>query len=198
MSKARVLGIVIPVAIALVYFYFNPLAPRVYDDAKKETAESPSGVAQNNEQTEASESAPVQVEPLLLESDVENFNTNFESIRNQMMNFKLAETKNPTYEQIRDYLEKSGTLGEVDKVLVANGLNEDRPLLRYFTISNAYGIVSYDKMLQNNPSQSRVIKKMAGENIEFLRKTISGQDTELVEKYFDVLDATFRAHAKKK
>lgn len=115
-----------------------------------------------------------------------------------MSKFTLAETKNPTYEQIYDYCQQNGTLEQINSTLTDLGLKSEEPLKVFITITNAYGIASYDNLIQTKPNQARVIKRMAESSINQLRNITSQQDIDLVTDNFEELDQTFKANVPQK
>lgn len=193
MNRKRILGIVIPVAVALVYFYFNPLAPRVFDSQKNIQSQK------QEEQTMLTEQINSQNLPnILTQQHIDNFCKNFAQIRNQMANYKLAETQNPTYQEIASYCQKNGTLTKINETLNDLGLTGDEPLKIFITITNAYGIVSYDTLLQTKQNQARVIKRMAEESTNQLRNITAQEDINLVEDNYELIDQTFKTNVPQK
>lgn len=203
MTKKRVLGIVVPLVIILTYFFFNPLVPGLF--AKKSqnssvtTSEKKSASNENGENSAAISNELVEeVTPILTQELVENFSTNFAEIRASMLNFKLPESKDPSYEEVKEYSENNGSFEEINRILGSYGLGDEQPLKVYFTISNCYGIISYDKLLEAKPRQAHIIKKMAEASINQLRLITAPADLELVLQNFDALDASFKANVPEK
>lgn len=203
MTKKRVLGIVVPLVIILTYFFFNPLVPGLF--AKKSqnssvtTSEKKSASNENGENSAAISNELVEeVTPILTQELVENFSTNFAEIRASMLNFKLPESKDPSYEEVKEYSENNGSFEEINRILESYGLGDEQPLKVYFTISNCYGIITYDKLLEAKPRQAHIIKKMAEASINQLRLITAPADLELVLQNFDALDASFKANVPEK
>lgn len=203
MTKKRVLGIVVPLVIILTYFFFNPLVPGLF--AKKSqnssvtTSEKKSASNENGENSAAISNELVEeVTPILTQELVENFSTNFAEIRASMLNFKLPESKDPSYEEVKEYSENNGSFEEINRILGSYGLGDEQPLKVYFTISNCYGIITYDKLLEAKPRQAHIIKKMAEASINQLRLITAPADLELVLQNFDALDASFKANVPEK
>lgn len=203
MTKKRVLGIVVPLVIILTYFFFNPLVPGLF--AKKSqnssvtTSEKKSASNENGENSAAISNELVEeVTPILTQELVENFSTNFAEIRASMLNFKLPESKDPSYEEVKEYSENNGSFEEINRILGSYGLGDEQPLKVYITISNCYGIITYDKLLEAKPRQAHIIKKMAEASINQLRLITAPADLELVLQNFDALDASFKANVPEK
>ncbi|NLL99840.1 MAG: hypothetical protein GX220_00065 [Treponema sp.] len=190
MNKARILRIVIPLAVAIVYFYFNPLAPRIFEDKNKIKKNDTEVFIQKDEVQVENET--INLNGLLEKNDVENFYENFSIIREKMSQFKLGEIKNPTYEQVEEYCLKEGTFSDITLILNECGISSENALKKFFTITNAFGILSYEKTLKNNPKQATVIKKMAEKNINSLKEITSKKDLELVSENFEKLEMAFK------
>lgn len=203
MTKKRVLGIVVPLVIILTYFFFNPLVPGLFAKKSQSSSvtisEKKSATNENGENTaEASSELVEEVTPVLTQELVENFSTNFAGIRESMLSFKLPETKDPSYDDVKKYSEDNGSFEDINRILSSYGLGEEEPLKVYFAISNCYGIISYDKLLEAKPRQAHIIKKMAEASINQLRLITAPADLELVLQNYDMLDASFKAHVPEK
>jgi hypothetical protein len=201
MSKTRIIGICVTVAVAVVYFYFNPLAPRIYESTERVKAkqEAQNQKAQeNNSLTDADKTVYSETnspEAVLTESLVKSFAANYEQIRAALENFKLGETKDPEYAEVKKYCIENKSFDAINEALKNYGIESREPLAVYFAISNAYGIVSYDRTLLKNPKQQRIIERMAGETIEKLRTVTHPDDIAIVADNFETLDEVFRKYA---
>ncbi len=204
MSKTRIIGICVTVAVAVVYFYFNPLAPRIYESservkAKQEAQKNAQGSEYQKNATDVSEiNTASQTKAVLTESDLKAFAENYAQIRSELESFSLGEIKDPSYEDVKKYCIENGTFDSLNGALKKYGIECSEPLAAFFAISNGYGIVSYDRTLLNNPRQQRIIEKMAGETIEKLRALTHPDDIALITDNFDILDETFKKYAETK
>lgn len=204
MSKTRIIGIAVTVAVAVVYFYFNPLSPRIYESservkAKAEAQKNEAGAEDSAKNAEALENVLAKdLTPVLSENDLKTFVSNYAQIRSSLENVKLGEIKDPTYDDVKKYCIENGTFDSLNAMLKNYGITSAEPLAVFFAISNGYGIVSYDKALLNNPKQQRIIERMAGETIEKLRSSTHPDDIAIVADNFDILDEAFKKYAESK
>ncbi|MCM1322495.1 MAG: hypothetical protein NC041_10295 [Bacteroides sp.] len=132
-------------------------------------------------------------EPLLTESDITEFARNYPQVKKALSAYRLAETKNPSFGDVEQYLTEQNTIDAVREILASAGFGGADPLKQYFVLCNAYGICSYDAMLSENPRRRSSIERMSGDIIAKTRRETSPQDIELVREYFMLLDGAFRA-----
>lgn len=136
-----------------------------------------------------------EVEAILTQEYLDNFVKNYSTISAAMREVKIPQQKNPSFEQLRETLEKTGQLLSVEKVLQNCGLGEN-PLRVYFTISTAYGVESINAMIANDPKLLQALSRMGGEEFEKTRKTIAQEDLDLVAENLDSMTEILRSFQK--